>query len=139
VSWRYTLAYPFAFLPSHRAAGNFDNRFLSIIRGAGLTVWPGYSHDGYTCWPDPPEDVGALAAAMHDACYQYMEDIVRAFNAQGIAWTKARFREWADLCFYEAMIYRGVPAGKAALIYRGVRWFGGIFHEVRRWFRGGSK
>ena len=137
--WKYTTELPYVFIPSHRAPANFDNNFLSIIRGAGLTLWPGYAHDGYSYWPDPPEDRGAIAAALHDAPYQWMEDIVRAFNAQGVAWSKARFREWADLVFYECMIVRGVKHGRAKLIYRGVRLFGGIAHECfrfGRWVRG---
>lgn len=71
-----------------------------------------------------------MAAAVHDALYQWMEEIAKAFG-----WKKSRFRAWADLVFYECMIVRGVKPRKAALIYRGVRVFGGVAHECFRFGR----
>ena len=128
--YKYTLAENYVFLPAHRPAGYFCNRFLSIQRGGQIVVWRGYAHDGYSLWPDPPQDKDATAAALHDALYQWLEDIAAAFG-----WTVASTREWADRCFYECMILRGVPANRAAIMYRGVRWFGGIYHAVARWMR----
>ena len=111
----------------------FSNEWLDIRTLANglinITIAPGYSWDGCTLAPDLP---GTYAGgALHDALYQFVDEIVKAWPG----WTVLRVLRLADAIFFERMIADG--AGRfVAMIYTGaVRIVGYPFNRLMRLFR----
>ena len=71
------------------------------------------------------------ASALHDAVYQAAELI-----AQVAGWSVRKVLRWADEVFLERMLDDGSAPAVAYTYYAGVRLLGGLYHGLRRWFRG---
>lgn len=109
----------------------FKNKWLSIQRCDDYTlikVTTGYSWDG--CTGAPNVNGTKWASCLHDAIYQFSEDI-----AEHTGWTVKQVTDWGNEVFLERMIQDDAPVIIAALYYHVTRFIGYPFHIVARWIR----
>lgn len=128
-AWRFTLADDEFYIVAMRKAGPFRNRWLEICptsQGrAQVRISAGYSWDGCSIVPDAPGT--KRASCLHDALYQYSQDIADDWDVS--ASTVLRL---ADDAFLEVMRRDNCPV--AGLYYAGVRIFGRPFRFFSRLF-----
>ena len=135
-AYKYTLADPLrlALLLLPGNAPCFQNRWLRIEphsepeQPAFLEVSAGFAWDGCSLVPDMPGTY--RAACIHDAVYQFAEDIADANQM-----TVGAVLRWADSVFYAMMIMDGAGAFVARLYYAGVSIFGWTYHKLARAIR----
>lgn len=130
--WKYILDAPVRHQTPLAVPFRFKNDWLEIVAEEGcacLTVAKGYAWDGATLVPDAKGTY--FATALHDAVYQFCEDIAAAWR-----WTVRQVIKWADRIFKERMIQDGASRFVARLYYRGVRLFGYAYHQAARAWRG---
>lgn len=134
--YKYTLAeslrVPLALLPGNAPA--FQNRWLRIEphsepeQPAFLEVSTGFSWDGCSVVPDLTGTY--RAACVHDAVYEFAEDIADANQM-----TVGAVLRWADSVFLAMMLQDGAGAFVAYLYYAGVMLFGYTYHKLARAIR----
>ena len=115
----------------------WSGEWLSIRRVPGretcdswvLDLAAAFPWDGCTGVPDAAGTDDA--SALHDAVYQAAELI-----AQVAGWSVRKVLRWADEVFLERMLDDGSAPAVAYTYYAGVRLLGGLYHGLRRWFRG---
>ena len=116
------------------ASPPFRNAWLHILPVGGetvseLTVSAGYAWDGCTLAPDAK---GTRAAScLHDAIYQYAEQIAAATS-----WKVRRVLRYGDDVFLERMLQDRAAKTVAYTYYWAVRGCGGAFHALMRLVRG---
>ena len=103
--------------------GAFANEWLQITPLPGqsrtlIEVAKGYSWDGCSIVPDAPGTHDA--SCVHDALYQFKDDLCRSWN---LDWPD--LRRLADMAFRDIMRRDKSPV--SGLYYIGVRLFGGVF------------
>lgn len=130
--WKFELEYDLVHYTRLAAGGAFENRYLRIAEVAGgrweITVREGYRHDACTGVPDLAGTENA--APLHDALYQWAEDLARAWG-----WSVWRVLAWADGLFRERMKQDGAAKWVERLYFWGVRVLGYAFHMTAKWFR----
>lgn len=131
-NWKYKLEEAVWHSTPMIAPAPFANEWLHIVplkAGSTVVVQAGYAWDGATLVPDAKGTY--FATALHDAVYQFCEDIAAAWR-----WTVRQVIKWADRIFKERMIQDGASRFVARLYYRGVRLFGYAYHQAARAWRG---
>ena len=134
--WKYTLDKPLTHLTRRPAVPVYSGERLDIRTLANglisITVGAGYSWDGNTGVPDLR---GTLhGSCLHDAIYQYADEIAAAFG-----WSVWRVLQWGDAIYAERM-RKDKAALATVIIYGGaVRVVGYPFNRIMRLFRKGRK
>lgn len=126
MKWRYENPEMFYYSTDVPAPSNrvFGNKWLLIIQGA-LRVSRFYSWDGATCAPDFAWV--KTPSMLHDAIYQFAEDIARCWGCSVF-----RVLRFGDRVFLEAMQKHGAPPWGQATYYGAVTVAGYVFHQVMR-------
>lgn len=93
-----------------------------------VTIFEGYAWDGPTAVPD--FDGTVIASVVHDAIYQFSEDVASCFG-----WSLYRTLSLADRLFKIAMEQNGVSPLVKYGYYFGVCIVGYPFHIIARFFR----
>ena len=128
-NWKYTCQKLYIYQTHVRPPCNkpFNNKWLLILPGC-IRIARWYSWDGATCAPDFK---WALKPSMiHDAIYQFAEDIARAWGCS--VWRVLRF---GDKIFREAMYRECAPAWGMMTYYGAVTVCGYDFHQAMRLIR----
>ena len=126
--WKYILDAPVRHLTPLAVPFRFKNDWLEIVAEEGcacLTVAKGYAWDGATLVPDAKGTF--FATALHDAVYQWSEDIAAEWG-----WSLRDVIRWADKIFKERMIQDGASSFVVCLYYRGVRMLGYAYHQMAK-------
>ena len=130
--WKYTLKEPFSHLTRRPAVPTYSGERLDIRTLANgiisITVGAGYSWDGNTGVPDLRGTY--YASLLHDAIYQYADEIAAAWG-----WSVWRVLQWGDAIYAERMLADGAALA-TVLIYGGaVRVIGYPFNRIMRLLR----
>lgn len=128
-AWKFTLAADEFYIVEMRGAKYFSNEWLEIVPlsegRAQVRISAGYSWDGCSVVPDAPGT--KRASCLHDAMYQFSEDIAAQWLLHD-----SEVLALADLAFREIMRRDGCPV--SGLYYAGVRVFGRPFRFFSRLF-----
>lgn len=131
MDWRYKLPSPLRHI-TKRNGPYFRNEWLHIQpfgMCVVITVKEGYQWDGATCAPDFEGTI--WASCLHDAIYQFCEDI-----AAQSEWPELRVLRFADRIFLDRMLADGTPKAIAYIYYAAVSLFGAAYHYAARVIRG---
>ena len=125
-NWKYTLPRDLYYRTSIEPPAEifFENEWVMIYKHA-IVLKKSYSWDGATCAHDYPWVV--YPSCLHDAIYQFAEDIARAWGCS--VWTVLK---WGNHVFNEAMIREGAPKHARRRYYGAVTVAGYAFHQVMR-------
>ena len=143
LDWNYVTTAPcvYVFGLKHTAIPKeFHHRWFSVDRARDadggetvvITVAKDYAFDGCSVVPDFPGTVEA--SLVHDALYQFADDLARAWSWS--VWSVLRF---ADLRFADVMVFYKVPAALRRTYYAGVVVFGWVYNrgaKLVRWLTG---
>ncbi|MDD5705199.1 MAG: hypothetical protein PHR35_04695 [Kiritimatiellae bacterium] len=126
--WKYVRDSPLTHDDALAAPGDYDNAWLQIRRrpdGSSTTIAAHYAWDGCTLAPDLR---GTCAAScLHDAVYQFAEDIAACWD-----WPLRRVLRWGDELFRSRMRRDGAPRLIIWLYYWAVRLLGAPYHVLAR-------
>jgi hypothetical protein len=130
-AWKYTLPADAFIIISAPKAQAFQNEWMEIIPlsegRAQFRIVTGYSWDGCSIVPDAPGT--KRASCLHDAMYQFADDIAMAWKISG-----GSVLAIADAAFLAVMRQDKCPV--AGLYYAGVRVFGQPFRFFSSLFSG---
>lgn len=138
-SHRYSLLEPITYPPMLWGLGDgvYEDAVLRLAAAGGMVVvtlkafigdpakpaeWDGVS----LVEPDELDRGLFLGSLLHDVMYGRLDEVARAFHVEVGA-----VRKWADDAFATLAKHYGTAGWKRAIAYRGVRWFGGLYHWLK--------
>lgn len=132
--WGYTLEKPLYHSTTQKPGGSFKNKWVSIeivecAPGRTLIIISmKYSWDGCSVVPDFKGT--KWASCLHDAIYQFADDIAREWG-----WTVRQVLVFADKLFEERMWQDGADPLVVKTYYRGVRVAGYPFNRTMKFIK----
>jgi len=132
IDWNYILTRDVTFkFPKKSIPCEFINQWLWMRMLDGnlvCTVFKGYAWDGPTVVPDV--DGTTRESVIHDAIYQFVEEIMLVFN-----WSMFKILHLADLLFFAAMAQSDANTVIKYTYFWGVCVAGYSFHVLAKLFK----